>query len=533
MTSLVLCSGPSETKVLMPLPPVPMKSSFAPLGRRYFQQLRTLSGKEEEEGLSPKASSTTPTEQDIVIPTDVTYKTLDNYSYYDLLGLSKYVDASDEVIHSKLTKAFHAAVKIYHPDKQIDIEEEHARAIYLRIQHASVTLGDPLKRRQYDSLMPFDESVPSETATKAASKEGAAAFCTLYAPVFKRNARFSEKKPVPDMGDENTPYTDVANFYSFWVNFDSWRDFSNACEHDLDNAGSREEKREWQRENARQAKKMKKAEVGRISDFVMRAQNYDPRVIAVRDAKKNQKAAEKREAEELAEKRRVAEIEAEKAEAERKAKEEEKRKADKVLNDKLKKSASKFRNTFRKILKLLLDKGVGDKCYGVLSDEECELICKVSEPAGLNELNESLGGEACLKDNSLLKVDVAAELVLSYLEKMYILKEEKKKFELREADIKRREAKVSTMLSDLKRKGISRVWTEEEYGALIKAIQDQKNSRQKWKDVAKQCNDALTPAIPFSVNDVSKASSASKDITAYLSEKKQLDAISQEDLAQY
>mmetsp|Transcript_8276 Transcript_8276/g.15606 ORF Transcript_8276/g.15606 Transcript_8276/m.15606 type:complete len:535 (-) Transcript_8276:100-1704(-) len=525
MPSLTLTSGISANKVSMSLPPVTFNSSVAPYGRGYFDQLDILSGKrqciEKEEAHATKAVS----EDDIVIPTNITFKTLDKFTYYDVLGLKKYEEASDKEICSKITKAFHLAVKLYHPDKQISIDEEDARAIYLKIQNASVTLADETKRRQYDSLLPFDEKVPSDAACKAASLKGAAAFCALYGPVFKRNARFSMTKPVPEIGDENTPYPEVANFYSFWVKFDSWRDFTNACEHDLDNAGSRYEKREWQRENDRQAKKLKKAEVGRVSDFVMKAQNFDPRVIAVRDAKKNEKAAAKKAAEELAEKTRLAEIEFAKGEAERQALAEEKRKADKIIHDKMKKNASKFRNTFRKILKLLQENGIGEKFYGLLSDEECEMICKVSEPHGLNDLNILLGGEACLKDVSLLNKDGAEAAVTSYLAEMYILKEEKKKEELKQIDIKRRETKLNTMLESLKKKGVKRVWEPQQYEALAPALEQFKSSRQKWKEVAQLLNDKFCPAIPFSMDDVSKASAATKDMVAYQAERSELDVI--------
>ena len=506
----------------MSLPKVTFNDSVTPFGRAYFDHMHILSGKreiiEKEEEHAAKASS----EDDIVIPTNITFDTLDKFTYYDVLGLSKYVEASDKELCAKIKLAFHMAVKLYHPDKQISIDEEDARTIYLKIQNASVALADQTKRRQYDSLMDFDESVPSDAACKAASKEGTAAFCDLYAPVFKRNARFSMTRPCPEMGDENTPYADVANFYSFWIKF------SNACEHDLDNAGSRHEKREWQKENDRQSKKMKKAEVTRVADFVMKAQNNDPRVIAVRDAKKNEKAAAKAAAEELAEATRLAEIEFAKGEAERMVLAEEKRKADKIINDKLKKSASKFRNTFRKLLKALQESGVGEKFYGLLSDEECELICKVSEPRGLNDLNTALGGEAAIKDTSLLNKEGAEAAVSAYLAEMYILKEEKKKEELRQADIKRRETKLNTMLNDLKKKGVKRVWTAKEYAALTAAMDTFKTSRQKWKDIAEHINGSLSPAIPFNMEDVSKAGAASKDMNTYLTERAELDVISLE-----
>lgn len=44
------------------------------------------------------------------------------------------------------------------------------------------------------------------------------------------------------------------NFYEYWVNFESWRDFSMEGEHDLEDAHDRYEKRWMIKENERKAK---------------------------------------------------------------------------------------------------------------------------------------------------------------------------------------------------------------------------------------------------------------------------------------
>ncbi len=41
----------------------------------------------------------------------------------------------------------------------------------------------------------------------------------MFAPAFRRNSRWSSVTPVPDVGDDNTPWEEVDAFYVFWFNF--------------------------------------------------------------------------------------------------------------------------------------------------------------------------------------------------------------------------------------------------------------------------------------------------------------------------
>ena len=52
------------------------------------------------------------------------------------------------------------------------------------------------KRRRYDSSLPFNDDVPSESDEINENN-----FFDSFEPVFKRNARFSKAKPVPNLGD--------------------------------------------------------------------------------------------------------------------------------------------------------------------------------------------------------------------------------------------------------------------------------------------------------------------------------------------
>ena len=48
----------------------------------------------------------------------------------------------------------------------------------------------------------------------------------VFRPVFERNARWSCRRPVPELGTPKSSREHVEHFYSFWYGFDSWREFS-------------------------------------------------------------------------------------------------------------------------------------------------------------------------------------------------------------------------------------------------------------------------------------------------------------------
>lgn len=101
---------------------------------------------------------------------------------------------------------------MYHPDKaqhkSADGKKED-RSVFLKVQEAFNVLSNETKRRAYDSQMPFDESTPTEERVAKALEKGPKKFFKLYDAVFKRNARFAVKKPVPEIGGEETPMPEV------------------------------------------------------------------------------------------------------------------------------------------------------------------------------------------------------------------------------------------------------------------------------------------------------------------------------------
>ena len=233
-------------------------------------------------------------------------KDIDLGDYYSLLGLEdRLYDASEDEIR----KAYRVLSLVCHPDKAKPSRREVAEERFKAMQVGFETLTDIVRRRAYDSTLEFDDAIPKE---KDGSTERS--FFSAYGPVFRRNERFSMVKPVPQLGDANSSDEEVHAFYDFWLGFRSWRDFSYLNEHQVESATSREEKRQFVRENEKKQAGKKKEELARVRKLVEDAIRKDPRMVRMR-----------REEEEEKKRKKSAKANAQKAreEEERKRKEEE------------------------------------------------------------------------------------------------------------------------------------------------------------------------------------------------------------------
>ncbi len=187
-----------------------------------------------------------------------------NQDHYKVFGLEK---LRWKATHNQIKKAHKQKVLAHHPDKKKE-SGMHERDIFTCITKAFETLSDPVKRISFDSCDPqFDDDIPSVTDN---SKKN---FYKVFGDVFEQNARWSIKKNVPKLGDENATFEEVNNFYSFWYDFDSWREFSYLDEESKDTATDRDERRWIDKQNKAARAKRKKEETARIRQLVGKKKN--------------------------------------------------------------------------------------------------------------------------------------------------------------------------------------------------------------------------------------------------------------------
>jgi DnaJ family protein C protein 2 len=236
------------------------------------------------------------------------WKTCDLYA---ALGLSKLrVNATQD----QIVKAHRKAVLQHHPDKKSSSGGSLDQDGFFKIiQKAYETLLDPTKRRQFDSVDDSADVLPP--INKAKNDEE---FYLSWGPVFESESRFSNKQPVPSLGNSNSTKEEVELFYKFWNNFDSWRSFEWLDEDVPDDTSNRDHKRYIEKKNNNSRKKKKNDDNKRLSDLVKRAQSEDPRIKKFKEDEKAEKAKKKWEREAGA--RAAVEEAKAKAEAEAKAK---------------------------------------------------------------------------------------------------------------------------------------------------------------------------------------------------------------------
>lgn len=298
---------------------------------------------------------------------------------------------------AQIKAAYRRTALEHHPDKhtaaadgdskQIQAAEERFKAI----QEAYETLSDPSKRKEFDSLDPFDDSLPGEDEAS-----DAASFYRHFGAAFKRNSKWSVHRPVPDLGDDKLDDASVDAFYDFWFGFKSWREFPHPDEEDVEAAESREEKRWIERYNAKLREKAKKEEVRRLKEFVSLAHKYDPRMIRRKEEERLEKERKKAEKEAARLKKIEEERKAAEAQAQIKRQEEEDRLAAKKQRQIEKKALQKERSKLRKLTGVSSSEEL--PCQIEFSEESIELICQYLNLEDIKSLNDFIASDISLQE---------------------------------------------------------------------------------------------------------------------------------------
>ena len=382
---------------------------------------------------------------------------------YALLGLQHERWMASE---HDIRKAYRKAALEHHPDKRRAASQGDLKKLYENeerfkaIQDAYETLSDPGKRREFDSLDPFDDSLPDAAACGGSPEE----FIRQFSAAFSRNAKWSVKQPVVQFPESlEASDEEVDAFYSFWFSFKSWREFPHPDEEDVEQAESRYERRWIEKHNAKLREEGRKAEVRRMNEFVDLAHRLDPRMRARREREreereraKAEKALERKRREEAEEARRLEEerqrLEAE--EMEKKAKKQ--RQFDKKA---LQKERAKLRKQVAENLEQVLDG---------ITDEQVEKAC------GFLNLEELAALNAALTPASLAAAVAAAEL-----------KEqeglEKKAAAVQNAALSTKKEEKEALQSRLARLD---TWSDEEVRLLNKAIDKfPPGTSRRWETV--------------------------------------------------
>jgi len=277
----------------------------------------------------------------------------------------------------------------HHPDKRkggganINPDDDY----FTCITRAYEFLGNPPKRRSYDSVDPFfNDELPTQSEIDRD-------YFGILGPCIKLNARWSEKKRVPLLGDDKSSRAHVERFYDFWYDFQSWREYSYLDEEDKEKGQDRDERRWIDKQNKVMRSKKKKEEMARIRQLVDLTYNNDPRIVRFKKEEKDKKLAAKRAKQDAAQ--------AQKAEEERQVKEAAaaKLKADQAEQKRLellqkekeiqKRALKKERKALRDFAKTR-EYFVSENSDKIKNIENVEKLCEAFKIMELQELNKKL-----------------------------------------------------------------------------------------------------------------------------------------------
>jgi len=377
--------------------------------------------------------------------------------------LYKLLEVDEGASLEQVKKQYRKMVLLHHPDKKkgaaagaqekpnaktgVKDQDKH----FIKIQEAYEVLSDVGKRRSYDSSLDFDDSLPKEV-------DESKGFYETFALFFRRNGRFSQRLPVPELGDENTDIAKVHKFYDFWFNFETWRDFSVHDEYNLEDSDCREERRWMERENQRGRKKYDSDERKRIMQLAESAERFDPRIRAEREEREKQKREEKEKRARV----KQDEVDAKQQVEEEKIRKVEQEQAEREEKERQEKEDRKQKQQASKTLRQRLKKAVQSQCkLEPLESEELQELCLTMEAEQLEDF--------CCRLEALKPGAKSDALVRDELTKAKRRRaEEQEELARQKQDARKRDDQKATAAKEAAAAGVA--WTTEELGVLAKGL---------------------------------------------------------------
>lgn len=354
------------------------------------------------------------------------------------------------------------------------------------ITRAWEQLGTATKRRSYDSVDPFfSDDIPDEKNAKAK-------FYDVMNKAFEYNSRWSIKKPVPKLGNAETPRKTVERFYSFWYDFESWREYSYEDEEDKDSGQDRESRKWIEKKNKQTRAKRKKEEMSRIRLLVDTAYNLDPRIKQFHQDDKDKKTAAKRAKQEAARAKQVEEDRITREAAEKEREEKLKRETEEKLKQSiLKQERETLKKALKKERKALRDISKSSAYFSSCPTESIrhmEFVEKFCETFKLNELE--LAVKALRNDGRAAFLQLIADT-------------ENKKEQTNHVDIINNSLQMKNNINDEQKQNKNIDWSEHDLQLLIKSVNlFPAGTVQRWEVVANFINQHTNSGITRGPKDV-------------------------------
>ncbi|XP_075697904.1 dnaJ homolog subfamily C member 21 [Rhinoderma darwinii] len=235
--------------------------------------------------------------------------------HYEVLGVRR--DCADD----DLKKAYRKLALKWHPDKNLDSEEEAAEQFKL-IQAAYDVISDPQERAWYDNHRDAllkggvegeyqDDSLDLVQYFTVTCYSGFGddnkGFYAVYRHVFDlivkeemESKMNDEGKEYPTFGDSQSDYDTVVHpFFAYWQSFCTVKNFAWKEEYDTRQASNRWEKRAMEKENKKTRDKARKERNELVREMVAFIRKRDKRVQAHRKLVEEQNAEKAKKVEEL------------------------------------------------------------------------------------------------------------------------------------------------------------------------------------------------------------------------------------------